>query len=142
MSFLGLGYLSHTNEVEGFEELHSLKAGGSRTACLSPINGCCCLSSQGRGTGTEILVKFTEWRGQEGRTGQLESTVTDRAWEAMKPLLRCGPRTFLAQFKSFTEIARFLHCLDYDRGDEQCLEIVVIFPYRLYILFSVNCCPE
>lgn len=41
---------------------------------------------------------------------------------------RCGPRTFLAQFNSFTEIARFLHCLDYDQGDEQRLEIIVIFP--------------
>lgn len=37
MSFLSLGYLSHANEVEGFEELGSLKAGGSHSACLSHI---------------------------------------------------------------------------------------------------------
>lgn len=84
MSFLSLGYLSHANEVEGFEELGSLKAGGSLSACLSHIKGCSCLPSQGRGTGTEILVKFTEWRSQEGRTWKLESTVTNRAWEATK----------------------------------------------------------
>ena len=69
MSFLGLGYLPHTNEVKGFEDLGRLKAGGSRRACFRPIKGCSCLSSQGRGTGIEILVKVTEWRSQEEELG-------------------------------------------------------------------------
>ena len=114
--------------MKGFEDLGRLKAGGSRRACFRPIKGCLCLSSQRRGTGIEILVKVTEWRSQEGRIRKLESTVTNRAWDATKPLLRCGPRTYLVQFNSFTEIAGFLHCLDYDLGEEQRLEIIVIFP--------------
>lgn len=47
--------LSCTNKVKDFEDLGSPRAGASCNACFSPIKACSCLSSQGRGAGTEIL---------------------------------------------------------------------------------------